>query len=114
MADVKVDKGRLDRLLRVFSGEAEEETEKAAKRGASIAAELAPRDTGALANSIPASVRKLGPLEWGYGTTGRPTEYALIQEYEHRSKKGFYRRSSHHIQEEFPRMLATAIKRSAK
>lgn len=104
----------LDRLMRDLAPEIDKETEKAAMKGANKAAGLAPRKTGALANSIPASVKKEKDGQWGYGTTGRPREYALVQEYEHRSKKGFYRRSARLVRKEYPKAIENLIKQRAR
>lgn len=104
----------LERLMRDLAPEIDKETEKTTMKGANKAAELAPRKTGALANSIPASVKKEKDGQWGYGTTGRPREYALVQEYEHRSKKGFYRRSARLVKKEYPKAIENLIKRRAR
>jgi hypothetical protein len=47
-----------------------------------------PKDTTALANSILASVQKEAPLTWYYGST---MPYAQRQEYEHKTKRGYFR-----------------------
>ncbi len=47
-----------------------------------------PKETTALANSILASVQKEAPLTWYYGST---MPYAQRQEYEHKTKKGYFR-----------------------
>lgn len=60
----------------------------------------APKDTTALANSILASVRKEAPLTWYYGST---MPYAQRQEYEHKTKKGYFRFA---IREEAPILKA--------
>lgn len=52
--------------------------------------DMAPKDTTALAQSILASVQKEAPLTWYYGSVA---PYAQRQEYEHKSKKGYFRRS---------------------
>ena len=52
--------------------------------------EMAPKDTTALANSIKASIMQEAPLTWYYGSV---MPYAQRQEYEHKSKKGYFRRS---------------------
>lgn len=52
--------------------------------------EMAPKDTTALAHSIMASVQKEAPLTWYYGSN---MPYAQRQEYEHKSKKAYFRRS---------------------
>lgn len=52
--------------------------------------EMAPKDTTALAQSILASVQKEAPLTWYYGSVA---PYAQRQEYEHKTKRGYFRRS---------------------
>lgn len=52
--------------------------------------EYAPKDTTALANSILASVHKEAPLTYVYGSH---MPYAQRQEYEHKTKRGYFRRS---------------------
>lgn len=52
--------------------------------------DYAPKDTTALAHSIMASVHKEAPLTWVYGST---MPYAQRQEYEHKTKKAYFRRA---------------------
>lgn len=52
--------------------------------------QMAPKDTTALAQSILTSVEKEAPLTWYYGST---MPYAQRQEYEHKTKRGYFRRS---------------------
>ncbi|MFJ5716533.1 hypothetical protein [Neobacillus sp. NPDC093127] len=81
-------------------------TEAYTRKMANESAIGAPRKTGKLANSFPSSVRKEGGFgaktkSWilfGKATTavwsfGSDLPYALKQEYEHRSKKGFVRKA---------------------
>jgi hypothetical protein len=49
-----------------------------------------PKDTTALANSILASVQREAPLTWYFGST---MPYAQRQEYEHKTKKAYFRRA---------------------
>jgi len=65
-------------------------TETYARKMANESADMAPVDTGDLRTSIAASPRKLKPAHWEYGSN---LAYARRQEYEHRSNKGFIRRS---------------------
>mgnify|MGYP000848862745 CR=1 FL=1 len=65
-------------------------TEAYTHKIANDAAVAAPRKTGRLANSIPASVKKEGECMWSLGSD---LPYALKQEYEHKTKKGFVRKS---------------------
>lgn len=50
----------------------------------------APKDTTALAQSILASVSKEAPLTWYFGSH---MPYAQRQEYEHKTKKAYFRRA---------------------
>lgn len=52
--------------------------------------ENAPKDTTALANSIIGSVQQEAPLTWYFGS---PLPYAQRQEYEHKTKKAYFRRA---------------------
>lgn len=65
-------------------------TETYARKMANESAEGAPRDTGALANSFPPSVRKEQEATWSFGSD---LPYATRQEYEHATKKGFVRKA---------------------
>jgi hypothetical protein len=65
-------------------------TEAYARKMANEAAQGAPVDTGRLRNSFPPSVRKESDVHWSFGSD---VEYAKVQEYEHRSKKGFVRKA---------------------
>lgn len=68
----------------------EAETEKAALRTANESASNAPRLTGRLANSITASPRRVRAMVWSVGSD---LPYARRQEYEHKSRKGFFRKA---------------------
>jgi ABC-type phosphate transport system ATPase subunit len=48
----------------------------------------APVDTGKLRNSIDIIPQETKPMQRSYGTN---VEYAIVQEYEHKTKKGFFR-----------------------
>lgn len=52
--------------------------------------EMAPRDTTALAQSIKASVTQENQMKWYYGSI---MPYAQRQEYEHKSRRGYFRKS---------------------
>lgn len=65
-------------------------TEAYARKMANDSAGMAPVDKGALQASIASSPKKLGPALWQYGSD---LPYARRQEYEHKSKKGFIRKS---------------------
>jgi hypothetical protein len=70
--------------------ELDESTELYARKIASEAAETAPVDTGLLANSIASSPRQERVMSW---LIGSPLPYAVVQEYEHKSQKAFFRKS---------------------
>jgi hypothetical protein len=65
-------------------------TEAYTRKMANEAAEGAPRKTGKLKNSFPPSVRKEADVHWSFGSD---VPYALRQEYEHKTKKGFVRKA---------------------
>ncbi|EOW9526580.1 hypothetical protein ACO11K_000161 [Bacillus cytotoxicus] len=64
--------------------------EKHARLQANTAANRAPVDSGLLSNSIQSSPKQLSKLNWSYGAN---VPYAQRQEYEHRTKKGFIRKT---------------------
>ncbi|MFP7479459.1 hypothetical protein [Terribacillus saccharophilus] len=70
--------------------ELEESTEYYARKIASEAAETAPVDTGLLANTIASSPQQEMIMSW---LIGSPLPYAIVQEYTHVSRKGFFRKS---------------------
>ncbi|WP_053073680.1 HK97 gp10 family phage protein [Bacillus sp. LL01] len=65
-------------------------TEKSTLKMANEAAINAPRRDGHLKNSIVSSVKQRGLATWSYGSD---REYAMRQEYEHPTQKGFFRKS---------------------
>jgi hypothetical protein len=65
-------------------------TEAYTRKMANETAMAAPVDTGKLKNSFPPSVRKDADVSWSYGSD---VPYAKKQEYEHRTKKGFVRKT---------------------
>lgn len=65
-------------------------TEAYTRKMANETAQAAPVDTGKLKNSFPPSVRKEADVSWSYGSD---VPYAKKQEYEHRTKKGFVRKT---------------------
>lgn len=69
---------------------ADKVTETYTRKMANESAGLAPVDTGDLRASVAASPRKLSDGLWEYGSE---LPYARRQEYEHKSKKGFIRKS---------------------
>src|SRR5690554_5287243 len=71
-------------------GNADKVTETYTRKMANDSAAMAPVDTGDLRANIVASPHRLEPAVWEYGGT---LPYARRQEYEHKSKKGFIRKS---------------------
>lgn len=65
-------------------------TETYTRKMANESAGMAPVDTGDLRASIAASPRRMQLGTWEYGSE---LPYARRQEYEHKSKKGFIRKS---------------------
>lgn len=65
-------------------------TETYARKIANESAANAPVDTGRLKNSLASSPKKESETSW---TIGSDLPYALRQEYEHRTKKGFTRKA---------------------
>lgn len=65
-------------------------TEKHTRLMANESADNAPVKTGRLASSIPKSVEQEAEMSWIFGSD---VEYATRQEYEHASKKAFFRKS---------------------
>lgn len=69
---------------------ADKVTETYARKMANESASMAPADSGDLRASIVASPRRVSNAQWEYGSD---LAYARRQEYEHKSKKGFIRKS---------------------
>lgn len=91
--------------------ELDEITEKHTMQMANKAAEGSPWKSGKLAGSIPASVKKLTVGKWTFGSDAA---YARRQEYEHKSKKGFFRRAIWNGRNPFRDAIKTAIKRRGR
>lgn len=68
----------------------DQDVERGVRQMANDSAEMAPVKSGRLAGSIPKTVSKVSPMAWEYGSD---VEYATRQEYEHKSRKGFFRKS---------------------
>lgn len=66
-------------------------TEYNTREMAKAAHDGAPHLTGKLKGGIMASVNKVGEAHWEFGDGG--VEYSRRQEYEHASKKGFFRKA---------------------
>jgi hypothetical protein len=83
------------------------ETEKAALNIVNDARENAPHKTGALAQSIKIyEKRKLARV------IGSDRPYAARQEYEHKSKRGFFRKALYKAREPFRKAIEGVIKKA--
>lgn len=69
---------------------ADKVSEKYARKMANESAGMAPVDSGDLRANLQASPRRLAPGTWEYGGT---LPYTRRQEYEHKTRKGFIRKS---------------------
>lgn len=99
--------GNPDELIK----ELDKTTERNTRLMANKASERAPVDTGRLASSIPASVEKEQEMVWIFGSD---VEYAQRQEYEHKSKKAFLRRSLWEGRTKFRGDIQKTIRKFAK
>lgn len=86
----------------------ERETEKAALRVANEAAKNAPVKDRFLTNSITASPRKKAVMTWEVGSD---RDYAAKQEYEHKTKKGFFRKALMNERSRFQDRIKDILKR---
>jgi len=93
----KVKAEGIDKVMKKFTiagiqaqGNADKITETYTRKMANESASNAPVDTSDLKNSILASPRRIKAGTWEYGSE---LPYAQRQEYEHKSKKGFIRKS---------------------
>lgn len=93
-----------DDLIDALDRVAEEYTDYMAEQ----ASDNAPVDTGALANSILASVEKEAPMTYLFGSH---LPYAQRQEYEHRTKKAYFRRAIWQYQEAYGDAILRALER---
>ncbi|ENM1174627.1 HK97 gp10 family phage protein [Listeria monocytogenes] len=96
----------MDKYINSFS----EATERQVHESSNKTARNAPRKSGALANSFPASVEMTSDLQ---GQFGSDLDYAGIQEYTHKTKSGFVRKT---VQEDAPayrNKLKAAVKRTS-
>ncbi|MBC2037872.1 hypothetical protein LAX75_13180 [Listeria cossartiae] len=96
----------IDKYISLIS----EETERQVHESSNKTARNAPRKSGALANSFPASVEMTSEVQGQYGSD---LDYAGIQEYTHKTKSGFVRKT---VQEDAPAYrdkLKAAIKRAS-
>lgn len=87
----------LDKVMRDFStagikaqGNADKVTETYTRKMANDSADMAPVKSGDLRANLAASPHRLKPAVWEFGGT---LPYTRRQEYEHKTKKGFIRKS---------------------
>lgn len=80
----------LSKLTLKMQSEVGNTTEAYARKIANEASQAAPVRHGLLQNSIATSPTKVAPLTWEFGSD---LPYAMRQEYEHATKKGFMRNS---------------------
>lgn len=102
-------KFNIDDLSVVILDELDKETEKAALRVINDARAEAPRDTGALANSI----RTYGRVKPLRRTVGSNLPYAARQEYEHASKSGFFRKAIYKERITFREAIEDVLKKAS-
>lgn len=100
-------KATRDDLIRELGGT----TERAALGVANEAASNAPRLHGFLRNSITSSPEKKDDLTWEVGSD---LPYAQRQEYEHPSRKGFFRQALAKESPLFKKAIETVLKRVGK
>lgn len=116
MAKYKIDFHGVDDVLdtlgsnnaRIVKRIVDDDLEEGIDRMAERSYEYAPVDTSALKHSILASVTKLSRHHYMYGSH---LPYAQRQEYEHKTKKGFFRRSVLHESPEIHAKIASTVKR---
>lgn len=84
--------------------------EKHARLQANEASDRAPVLSGDLAGSIPASVKPLNAEKtaWSYGS---PLVYAAVQEYTHKTKKGFMRKTAFEGEQPFAEDINKTVQR---
>ncbi|GIN10217.1 hypothetical protein J26TS2_00840 [Shouchella clausii] len=116
IANISIKIEGLDGVLKSLSDEVarkqfDQETERTARKMANAAANNAPRETGALKNSLVASVRKEADVEWSFGSD---LPYAQRQEYEHATKKAFVRRAVWDNEDAYWRAMAKIAGRIGK
>lgn len=78
---------------------------------ANTAANRAPVNSGLLSNSIQSSPKQITKLKWEYGTD---VVYARKQEYEHKTKKGFIRKTVFEGRQSFRGHIRNAIRNAAR
>lgn len=87
--------------------------EKHTRLQANKASDRAPVDTGLLAGSIPASVKPINgdQTAWSYGS---PVIYADVQEFTHKTKKGFMRKTAFEGEQPFVEDINKTVQRVAR
>lgn len=103
----------IDKVMNDFSRkgmraqtEADQVTETYTRKMANQSGEMAPVKSGDLRESIIASPRRLRLGVWQYGSH---LPYARRQEYEHRTKKGFIRKSVYKNRNEYREALRREV-----
>lgn len=90
-----------------FAREIDQLTELNTREMANKAHDMAPHLTGKLKGGIVSSVNKIGEGHWEFGDGG--VEYSQKQEYEHKSKKGFFRKAVWNGRTKFRRDIVQKI-----
>ncbi|MGG0150704.1 hypothetical protein [Bacillus mycoides] len=87
--------------------------EKHARLQANTASNRAPVESGNLAGSIPPSVKAFNgdKTGWSYGSE---VEYAAVQEYTHKTKKGFIRKTMFEGEQPLVSDLEKTMQRTAR
>ncbi|KZE04122.1 Phage protein [Bacillus mycoides] len=87
--------------------------EKHARLQANTASNRAPVESGNLAGSIPPSVKAFNgdKTGWSYGSE---VEYAAVQEYTHKTKKGFMRKTMFEGEQPLVSDLEKTMQRTAR
>ncbi|EAC9719929.1 hypothetical protein LL50_05565 [Listeria monocytogenes] len=110
--NVKVNMSLTEKLnIDKFKDVVNEETERQLHESSSKTARYAPRKTGALANSFPASVEMVNELKGQYGSD---LDYATIQEFINQTRSGFVRKTVLEDTPAYKTKLKASIKRAAK
>lgn len=113
---IRVNTRGLDSLIRrldpsKYGRAIEPVVEKHARLQANTAANRVPFESGLLSNSIQSSPKRLSKLNWSYGTD---VPYAQRQEYEHRTKKGFIRKTVFEGRQVFIRDIKNAVRNASR
>ncbi|WP_026593000.1 hypothetical protein [Bacillus sp. UNC437CL72CviS29] len=87
--------------------------EKHARLQANTASNRAPVDSGLLAGSIPPSVKPFNGDKTGW-LYGSDVEYAAVQEYTHKTKKGFMRKTAFEGEQPLVSDLEKTVARTAR